>query len=417
MTLQFIELSPQEYAAFESKHLLGTYTQSILQYELLLKNGPHPYLLGVKENGQVIAGSLVVTESTRFGQVFLFDRGPLLDFNDLNLLSFFVKEAKKYAKKHGILYIEWAPNVTYVKTDNTGQFMQETNDEFLKKLSREGFEHQPFEFGMSTNSSPAWEYVKPISGLTDEKSILKSYTKNVQYYLKKNKQFGIQLRQLDKNDLPDFKKLTATTAKRLNYHDKDLSFYEMLYDIYGNDATFMFAELNFEKYISEETEKIQELNQKLDKIQQKIDKYPLQDKFKRQFAEFNDQKQQHIKRIAKATEQMNKAGRPTVVIAGALFIQQPQEMTYLYSGTYEEYMDYYGPYQIQHEMIKKAVAGNIDHYNFYGISGHFDGTDGVFRFKTAFSGYARQLVGRFILPVHPLKYRLYRLLKHITGRA
>jgi len=100
-----------------------------------------------------------------------------------------------------------------------------------------------------------------------------------------------------------------------------------------------------------------------------------------------------------------------------LFIEQPQEMNYLYSGTYEEYMDYYGPYQIQDLMINRAVEHGIKRYNFYGIAGKFDGTDGVLGFKTAFNGYARQLVGNFTMPVNPIKYKIYRLLKTLIGRG
>ena len=101
MTLDFTELSPNEYTEFESQHPLGTYTQSIAQYKLLIQRGHKPRLLGVKNDGRVVAAALVMTESTRFGSVFLFDRGPLLDFNDTSLLVFFVREARQFAKKIG----------------------------------------------------------------------------------------------------------------------------------------------------------------------------------------------------------------------------------------------------------------------------------------------------------------------------
>lgn len=416
MTLQFIELSPSAYADFESKHALGTYTQSVAQYHLLLKRGHKPFLLGVTDDDHVVAAALVTTEKTKLGPVFLFDRGPLLDFNNDRLLNFFVSSCRKFAKKHGVLYMQWEPNVTYVKTDNKGKLLAAPNDYFLKLMAQQNFEHQPFDFGMSTTGSPSWEYVKSLSGLSDSQSIDKTYSKNVQYYLKKNKQFGIALRQLSRKDLPSFKALTQKTAERLNYHDKSLEFYEAVYDTYGDQATFLFAELDFEQYITSENQKIIDLDQKLVKLQQKIDKYPQLEKFKRQYVEFNDQKQHHVKRSNIATAQMASAGKEIVTVAGALFIEQPQELTYLYSGTYEEYMAYYGPYQIQDMMIKKAAADGIKQYNFYGISGRFDGSDGVLGFKTAFEGEARQLVGHFILPVKPLKYKLYRLLKKIAGR-
>lgn len=416
MTLYFTELSAEEYAQFESQHILGTYTQSIEQYNLLIKRNHTPYLLGVKDDNVIVAASLVMTEMTRLGSVFLFDRGPLIDFSNTVLLSFFIREVRKFARKHGVLYMQWEPNITYAKTDDKGNLIENSNDAFLAAMKLHGLEHQPFEFGMSTTGSPSWEYVKNLSDLNDLTDIRKSYGKNVQYYLKKNQQFGIKLRQLSREDLPEFKNLTQKTADRLHYHDKDLSFYELLYDTYGDNAKFVFAELNFETYITSENQKIDALNQKLLNIQNKINKYPNQEKFKRQFNEFDDQKQHHIKRVNSAEEQMAAAGKKVVVVAGALFIQQPQEMTYLYSGTYEMYKDYYGPYQIQDTMIQQAVSSGIKSYNFYGISGRFDGSDGVLGFKTAFEGEARQLVGSFILPIQPVKYKVYRLLKKVIGR-
>ena len=417
MTLVFTTLTPEEYNQFELQQPLGSYTQSVLQYHLLRQRQRDAFLLGVKDDDTIVAAALVTTEMTRFGQVYLFDRGPLMDFSDRELLAFFARSVRHFAKKQGALYIIWRPNVTYANTDDKGQLIGSTNDQFLTMMTTAGFTHEPFQFGMSTTGSPTWEYVKPLAGLDNERAIRQSYTKNAQYYLKKNQQFGIQLRELSREELPAFKQLTQTTADRLHYHDKDLSFYEAIYDNYGDDATFIFAELNFERYIAEERAKIAALDQKLAKIQEKIDKYPHQDKFKRQFAEFDDQKQHHIKRVEKANQQFAAAGQATVVVAGALFIAQPQEMTYLYSGMYEAYMDYYAPYQIQDAMIQRAVAQGIPLYNFHGISGRFDGSDGVLGFKTAFAGHARQLVGDFILPVNGTKYRLYRLLKRLTGRG
>ncbi|MFT8939017.1 aminoacyltransferase [Leuconostoc falkenbergense] len=417
MSYQFTELSESDYANFEKQSEAGSFLQSIEQAHLLKKRGYTIWLLGVKENERVVAAALVMRETVKLGYIFSIDRGPLLDFENRSLFHFFMAEFAKFSRQNGGLYVEVRPNVTLKLTDDHGNLLGEENNSFISEMTSLGFTHVPFVDGFTTAGSPEWEYLKDISELTDVKSVRASFTKNAQYYLKKNAQFGIKIRQLSRNDLPDFKELTQKTADRLHYKDKNLNFYQTVYDEYQDDATFLFAELNFDDYISEETQKIAELDQKLAKINQKIEKYPNNDKFKRQYAEFDDQKQQHVKRIDKATNQKKTAGKNVVVVAGALFIEQPQEMNYLYSGTYEEYMDYYGPYQIQDLMINRAVAHGIKRYNFYGIAGKFDGTDGVLGFKTAFNGYARQLVGNFTMPVNPIKYKIYRLLKTLIGRG
>ncbi|BAK20793.1 tRNA-dependent lipid II-Ala--L-alanine ligase [Melissococcus plutonius ATCC 35311] len=92
-----------------------------------------------------------------------------------------------------------------------------------------------------------------------------------------------------------------------------------------------------------------------------------------------------------------------------------QEVVYLFSGTLEKYKQFYAPYLIQDEMLHYTVNRQIPQYNFYGISGNFDGSDGVLKFKESFNGYAEKKIGTFQLITKPTKYRLYQLLKKIKG--
>ncbi|SUP52908.1 Aminoacyltransferase FemB [Weissella viridescens] len=68
----------------------------------------------------------------------------------------------------------------------------------------------------------------------------------------------------------------------------------------------------------------------------------------------------------------------------------PQEVDYLFSGSYEQYGEFYGPHQIQDYMIQMTHDLGIDRYNFLGIDGRFDGSDGVMNFKTKFNGHVEQ---------------------------
>ena len=56
-------------------------------------------------------------------------------------------------------------------------------------------------------------------------------------------------------------------------------------------------------------------------------------------------------------------------------------------------------------------------YNFYGISGNFDGSDGVLKFKQNFGGYITQKVGEFAYYPQPVKYKLIQGMKKILGRV
>ncbi|MFR2056915.1 MAG: peptidoglycan bridge formation glycyltransferase FemA/FemB family protein, partial [Streptococcus salivarius] len=56
-------------------------------------------------------------------------------------------------------------------------------------------------------------------------------------------------------------------------------------------------------------------------------------------------------------------------------------------------------------------------YNFLGITGVFDGSDGVLRFKQNFNGYIVRKMGTFRYYPQPLKYKLIQGLKKLLKRS
>ena len=104
-----------------------------------------------------------------------------------------------------------------------------------------------------------------------------------------------------------------------------------------------------------------------------------------------------------------------VILSGAMFILYGDEIVYLFSGSYDEYMKYCGQYRLQWEMIKYAADHGYQRYNFYGIKDVFDknGKDyGVYEFKKGFNGYVEELLGAFELGTNKT-YTIYQLLKKI----
>ena len=91
------------------------------------------------------------------------------------------------------------------------------------------------------------------------------------------------------------------------------------------------------------------------------------------------------------------------------------EIVYLFSGSYAEYMSFCGQYRLQWEIIKYAADNGYKRYNFYGIQDVFNpnGKDyGVYEFKKGFGGYVEELLGSFILNIG-IVGKLYDTLKGI----
>ena len=68
-------------------------------------------------------------------------------------------------------------------------------------------------------------------------------------------------------------------------------------------------------------------------------------------------------------------------------------------------------------MMLETIKRGIPRYNFLGIQGIFDGSDGVLRFKQNFNGYIVRKMGTFRYYPHPLKYKMISLIKKLLGRS
>ncbi|CAM4291947.1 aminoacyltransferase [Weissella hellenica] len=421
MTRSFEELTTAEFEAFAQTHADGSYLQTASQARLLARRGWQTSLVGLVEDHKVQAAAVLGWIPVKMGNLFQIDGGMLIDFSNQELVTEFVAGVMAFAKEHQGLFLRIMPNAIYRKFNDDGTQIGTDDNTVIDALMAIGFTHAPATQGWTTNSSPSRQYVKSLKPVLDvdgdSKALRASFAKDGKYYLKKTDQFGIKVHRLAKDELPAFKALTQDTANRLDYHDKDLDFYETVFEEYGDDAYFVFAEMDFPAYIKGQQQARDHLAEVVANLDARIAEKPNYKKLKRQRAEYADQHKQHEKRIAQAQTARQEAGKDVVVIAGALFLATANEMIYLYSGTYDEYKNFYGPYAVQEYAFKQAVARKIPNYNFYGISGVFDGSDGVLGFKQGFAGYAEEKVGSFIKPINSTKYAVYRFLKKILARG
>ena len=98
--MKFETLDKEEFRIFLDNHPLKTFFQTPEMEEIgLLENWKTLYV-GVKENNKIIAATRVMYKNVRLGKkIFYAPRGILIDYNNTELLSFFIKEIKRFIKK------------------------------------------------------------------------------------------------------------------------------------------------------------------------------------------------------------------------------------------------------------------------------------------------------------------------------
>ena len=76
----------------------------------------------------------------------------------------------------------------------------------------------------------------------------------------------------------------------------------------------------------------------------------------------------------------------------------------------------FAPFAILHYVLKKTLDQGVYSYNFFGVAGTFDGTDGVLHFKQNFAGYVVRKVGYFNYYPKPFKHKVLSMVKTLLGR-
>ena len=88
--MQFCELSKEEFRKFLEKHPLQSFLQTPEIGELRKKSGWTVDFVGVKKKSKIIGATMLVGQKNFMNSYeFYTSRGPLLDYDNTELVSFF----------------------------------------------------------------------------------------------------------------------------------------------------------------------------------------------------------------------------------------------------------------------------------------------------------------------------------------
>ena len=391
MTLEI--LTPQSFQTFCEKVQTKSFMQSLEMAELLSRRGCKVTYLGFRHGDDIQVAGVLYSLPMTGGLHMEINSGPL--YQEETLLEPFYVALKDYAKKNGAIELVIKPYDNYQTFDSDGNPISEEQSHFLDTFKNLGYQHDGFQTGYP-EGEPVWHYLKTIKG-DDTKSLLKSFNKNCSRNITTALNYDISIRNITREEIPQFKQIIEETGKRQGFEDKSLSYYYDLYDSFGPNAEFVVAEINSTTALAHLDQKISLLNPSAKQYEQQLQKL---------------EKQKNIVQETLAGKESE-----TVPLACALIIYTPSEVTYLFGGSYTKYQKFSAAFLIQYHAMKRSLQKGITLYNFLGIQGIFDGSDGVLRFKQNFNGYIVRKMGTFRYYPSPLKYKLISLIKKLLGRS
>lgn len=388
--MALITLTKEEFQAYSDQVSSRSFMQSVQMGDLLEKRGARIVYLALKQEGEIQVAALVYSLPMLGGLHMELNSGPI--YTQQDALPVFYAELKEYAKQNGVLELLVKPYETYQTFDSEGNPIDAEKKSIIQGLTDLGYQFDGLTRGYP-GGEVSWHYIKDLQDY-DAASLLKSFNKNSIRNIQSAFDFNLLVRNAEREEIPTFKKIIEETGKRQGFEDKNLDYYIKLYDMFGDKADFLIAEVNPQQSIDA-------LNVKMASLDKKS-------------KQFHQQYQALRKKKDFLTSLDSESDN--VALACALIIYTNTEATYLFGGSYAEYQKFSAPFLLQYHAMKQTMQRNIHQYNFLGIQGIFDGSDGVLRFKQNFNGYIVRKAGTFRYHPSPLKYKAIQLLKKILGR-
>ncbi|MBM7642754.1 aminoacyltransferase [Streptococcus loxodontisalivarius] len=405
------ELTKENYEQTLAQMTNFSFMQSKEMCDLLDRQGNQVHYIGLEVDGNLEIIASLYSRKMLGGLRMELHSGPVYSKPD-HLLSFY-RLLQTYAKKHNVLELVVKPYEDFQIFDKNGNPLSDSFHDQLTSLQTIGFQHDGLTVGYP-NGESTWHFVKDLTDLTEDQ-LLKSYNKNGQRLVKKARKVGLKVRNLERNELQIFKDIQDSTAERNGYAAKPLSYYENLFDMFGDKAEFLTATIHFQDYL----EKLQEENKALKKSLANLEKQLEKNSTKKLTANYKhslgllDKKEAEIQQILPYAQ---KFGNTEIALASNLVLYSSAEVTYLFGGFYTDYNFLAAPALLQDAAMTKAIKRGIPLYNFLGIQGKFDGCDGVLRFKQNFNGYIVRKMGTFRYYPKPTTYKIIQFAKKALAR-
>ncbi|MBM0867817.1 peptidoglycan pentaglycine glycine transferase (the second and third glycine) [Staphylococcus auricularis] len=418
--MKFVNLTATEFGSFVDNMPNSHFTQMVGNYELKIAEGTETHLVGVKDNdNQVIAACLLTAVPVmKVFKYFYSNRGPVIDFENKELVHYFFNELSKYVKQNNGLYLRVDPYVAYQYRNHDGDVIENAGHDWLfDKMKQLGYQHQGFTTGFHQEYQVRFHSVLDLRDKT-AKDVLNDMDSLRKRNIKKVKKNGVKVKYLSEEELPLFRSFMEDTSESKNFIDREDSFYYNRYKYYKDRVLVPMAYIDFDEYLKELHQEHDDLTKEINKAEKDLEKRPDNKKSLNKKENLTEHLKANENKIEDAQSLQQEHGNE-LPISAAFFIINPFEVVYYAGGTANKYRHFAGSYAIQWEMINYALEHDIDRYNFYGISGDFseDAEDaGVVKFKKGFNADVIEYIGDFIKPVNKPMYKVYTTLKKLQNK-
>lgn len=411
---QFLELTKEEFDNY-SRNNHGLFYQSSAWSELKGRYGWIHYFIGLKEDGKIVAATLILGKKTPVINKYIYyaPRGFLLDYDNTELFVEFSDLVKDFVKKHQGIFIKINPYVEYQYRDEDGNVLNGGKDrqKLVDLMLDLGYKHNGFTMQFGTDLEPRFLSVLKIGGrsYSEIEDNIKHKVKNK---IRNAYSHGFEMVVCDENLIPEYKKLMEHTSARRGFIDRSLSYYKDMYDVFKDDdeIKIVLAKWDLDKYADILKERKENDLKEIKELEERNTKAS-----KSKINEVLKDLDNTLKRMEEAKRIKEEHGSP-LYISGGLYLLYGEQMVSLFGASLKPFMKYNAQTFLKAEMIKMACDLNKEYFNFFGMEPNFDVNQkdsGLFEFKKAFGAIPVELIGEFTLVVRPVSNFIYNTMYNL----
>lgn len=388
------ELSLMEFSEYSKDNIIGNYYQSINYAMLKAEEGYEYEFIGLVDNTDIIAASLILYK--KIGNTFYgySPRGFLIDYSNPIILEKFTSLIKDYYKKKNFTFIKINPEIAIGKLNKkTLNFEYNENYNVINNLNRCGYK--------KLKSNLYFESLLPrINAIVNLQELnVTNFTKNTRNKIKKAIRKGLTLEKAGQDKIPI---LTNFLKGNLS---KDLYYYNDLYNVFNksDDVDFFLVKVDYKKYLinsqhyynNELNNNIYLNNKMVDKNNSSVINAKMQSD-KALLAYKND--------IAEASKYLNT--NIETYVAGAIVIKYNNRITIQFSG-FDRNLKRYSANYFLYFAILAYYQQDFKYADLNGITADFDKNSpyhGLNRFKMGFNPDIYEYIGEFDLVINENTY-------------
>ena len=348
-------------------------------------------ITGVYQKDKLVASGLILIKHLPLSFTMMYiPRGPIMDYENKELVKFYLKELKKWAKTKHCLFISFDPAIKLREFDLDHK--DKPDDQKALSIINNLQDNKAIYKGKTLKIE---ETIQPRfhMGLyyTDDLNshLPKSTIKSCKAAIKRH----VNVKVADHSEVEKFAKMIELTEKHKNVHLRNEEYFRKILDVYKEDATLYLADVNVNTYKKELEDSIQIAN----------------DTLQNETATNNAKNKalQTIKNSEKELITLNDLASKypnDTIIAGGLMVGFGNTCEMLYAGRNDDFNSFRPQYYLYTKKIEHSFKQGYQYVNMGGIEGTLD--DGLSKFKANFNPVIIEYVGEFDLPVMPLLYKL-----------